>query len=69
MSGRDGDGSVRAAISDERGSVPLRPDTDSIHGLQLPEILLRQSGRLHGEHSYRSGAVQLLPLQREACAP
>ena len=40
-----------------------------IHGLQLPEILLRQSGRLHGEHSYRSGAVQLLPLQREACAP
>lgn len=69
MSGRDKNGSMRAAISDERGPVPLRPDSDSVHGPQLPEILLWQPGCLHGEHTDHGGAVQLFPVQREAGAP
>lgn len=39
-------------VSNERCSIPLRSDADSVHSLQLPEILLRQPRRLYGEHSH-----------------
>ena len=60
---------MRAAVSGERGPVSLWPDANSVHRLQLPEILLRQPGHLHGEHSHYGGAVQLFPLQHEAGTP
>ena len=69
MSGRDEDGSMRVAVSDERRFIPLRSDADSVHSLQLPEILLRQPECLHSEHTDHGSAVRLFPFQREAGAP
>lgn len=48
MPRRGGDSSMRAAVSDGRGPVPLRPDANPIHRLHLPEILPRQWNTCRG---------------------